>query len=151
MVIRTIKIFWILSVFLSCDSKPKNQASPEKLATSADLPPGQLAEPGPDSGIYLGHYNTCQEYANYVMKALAGSALFGQLLNPDIPVKCKKAHTCHCMGGKYFIEDFRGAKAPVYRCVEPADTGIEAPEVYQGHSGQGVIKFASPQSVCSPL
>ena len=140
-------VFLFVLSLVSCDSSDKKNGD-VKLATSDDLPLGQQAEPGSSSGIYLGHYNTCKEYSDYVLKQLNRPPL-GAFLNPDQPVNCKKAHTCHCMDGKYFIEDFRGAGTPVYRCVEQPSAQVESAKVYQSDKpGKGVIKFALPRSLC---
>ena len=122
-----------------------------RLATAQDPPPGRMAEPGPDSGIMLGDYNTCKAYADYVIKQLplGANMLMGMALNFDRPVQCQKAHTCFCLNGLYFIEDFRGESPPVYRCVEPPSAGVERHDIYQSNKpGQGVIKFAMPRSLC---
>lgn len=153
-------ILLCLLAFVSCGMGGDN---PARLATVQDPPLGRLAEPGPNSGgIMLGHYNTCRAYANYVTHQLSvigglstGSAFgsqqvpMGLALNFDQPVLCQNAHTCHCLNSVYFIEDFRGQRPPVYRCVEPSSARREQPAVYHsGKPGQGVIKFALPRSVC---
>ena len=137
---------WILLFPLACKAESSYPAG-SKLASEEDLPPGVLSEPGESSGIWLGHYKTCRGYAKYILRRI-GLPPWGVFLNPSWPVKCKNSHTCHCSGGQYFIEDFRGDGAPVYRCVEPPSAGVEEAKLYYKGESPGLIKFALPRSVC---
>ncbi len=158
----TIKYFLLAFLFVStsrCNSVTQQTTkwSNFPLASASDPPPGRAAEPGKDSGIYLGRYKTCKEYGKFfeaqfgfftrylvfpVVKSFVGFSSFAL-------VKCHIAHTCHCKNNVYFIED--DLKQPLFRCVETPQANVESKEIYEANDTfpeNGVIKFALPQSFC---
>ncbi len=156
---KTIALLWLSGVFTlgaSC-STGKNPVThgAYPLASVTDPPSGKEGVSGEESGIYLGYYKTCKEYANFML-AQAGffvRYIFFPLisgLQNFSTVKCKNAHTCHCKNNFYFSDQV-GNKASFYQCVETPDAQVESDEVYRSNESfpeDGVIKFALPTSFC---
>ncbi len=122
------------------------------LATPDDPPPSKQ---GPSNNIYYGRFKTCTAYSELSRSQLPLMArltlpLLGKLQDLTT-VDCKTAHTCDCYKNEHLVVE-SSFEPPLYRCVESSSAQVENEEIYkpnESFSGDGVIKFALPRSVCN--